>query len=111
MSKAKSHDEILEEEFEHRKQGGMPSQEFLLDTGEMFVADTFSGEGKFLITDEWEQCGILLKCDILKNWINELDEYYDELRGSKEAWENLLTVMKWTDTEAYDLMLEEQKDD
>ena len=53
------------------------ADEYLLDTGAMFEADTNSGEGNFEPTNELEECYNLLKLDIVQDWIGMLTSYYD----------------------------------
>tara|TARA_Y100001970_G_scaffold225716_1_gene278861 strand:+ start:4419 stop:4862 length:444 start_codon:yes stop_codon:yes gene_type:complete len=56
---------------------------YLLDTGAMFEADIFSGEGNFIATKELEECNNLLKLDIVNDWLGILSRYYD---GTREDW-------------------------
>jgi len=50
---------------------------YLLDTGAMFEADIFAGEGHFQPTNELKTCNNLLKLDIMNDWIGMLTRYYN----------------------------------
>lgn len=57
---------------------------YLLDTGAMFEADIFAGEGHFQPTNELKTCNNLLKLDIMNDWIKMLSKYYE---NTFEDWQ------------------------
>ena len=62
-----------------------------LDTGVLLLCDNEDGEGYVKMEDYFVKKSVLFKMDCIEDWIDELQETYEQL---KPVWEGQLKAMR-----------------